>query len=98
MMGIEAARVGQHPHGGALEGFGLEANAGPRPAEPGAKRADAEHRDAAWTVAPDLGPEAPAAPPQLVGRKLIRRRAGPRYEIGDAEPEGQEALLLPGPQ
>src|SRR5689334_9529179 len=68
VVGIEAARVGQHPQGGPLEQLILEAHAGAGPSEPDPVRAEAQHGDAAWTVPPHLGPQPAAAPPELLGR------------------------------
>jgi hypothetical protein len=89
-MGVEPARVGNHPECGAGEVLGLPARRRSRAAEGRAVRRDAEHRDHPGPVGGHEGLEPGRALDQLPRGELVGPGRGPADEVGDADPSAYQ--------
>src|ERR1035438_110105 len=93
---VQPAGVGQHPHAGAAEGLVLRSHTGAGAAKRRPVGGDADDRQPAGTQPPDLGGQLAAAFAQLVRAQLVRAGGGAGDDVGDAEPDVQQLLLLIG--
>jgi hypothetical protein len=98
MVGIEAARIGQHPHSGCSERLRLEPNGRARPIERDAIGTNANYGDTPGTQTANLPGESQSARAQLIVRELRGCSCRARYEVGDADSSLEQELLFPRPE
>ena len=93
-MGIQAARVGQHPHQCISHSLRLETDLGFRPVEGDSIRADAQHRDRGGPIFFHLHFERPAPGPELLAAEVGRPKSGPMHQVGNPVAESQQLMLF----
>ena len=93
---VEPARVRQHPDPGGTDHRLLRPDPGLRRAEGGAVRRDADHREPPGLQGQHLLAQYDAPVDHLGGRQLVGSRGGPRRDVGDAQSEVEELVLLVG--
>src|ERR1035438_5571455 len=81
---------------GSAEGLVLRSHTGAGAAKRRPVGGDADDRQPAGTQPPDLGGQLAAAFAQLVRAQLVRAGGGAGDDVGDAEPDVQQLLLLIG--
>src|SRR2546421_258724 len=95
---VEPAGVGQHPYPGLPDGPVLRAHRRVAAAERRPVGGDPHDREPAWLQSGDLFVQYGSALDELLGAELVRAGGGARDDVGDAEPEGEQLLLLIGPE
>ena len=96
MVGVQTARVGQHPECGWAKRFPLATCHCSGPTERRSIGADPEHGDCPWPIPTRFSLESSPPRPQFLLSKLYRacRRSGD--QVRDSEPVLQQASLFPG--
>ena len=97
-MRVETAGVGQHPYLGVPDGRVLRAHRRVAVAERRPVGGDPHDREPAWLQSRDLFVQYGSALDELLGAELVRAGGGARDDVGDAEPEAEQLLLLVGPE
>ena len=97
-MSVEPARIGQHPQPGVPGGELLRSQAGPRPAERRPVGGDADHRQPPRAQPRGLGQQRRAAVAQFLRGELVGPGGGAVDDVGDAQAQAEQLLLLVGPQ
>ena len=92
-MGVQAARIGQHPEARFPDGFRLKSERGFRLGERRPVSADAEHGEKPGSVASYFGLQLPAAFDVLRGRQFGGRGGRALDDVGDAVAAREQGLL-----
>src|SRR3989442_1168100 len=95
MMSIQAAWIGEHPHGGVSEGVALPPHRCFRLLESSPVSADSEHRDEPRRIPFHFGEKPAPAGDELSGTQLVGARGRACDQIGYAAAVLQELALLP---
>src|SRR5215475_559997 len=98
VMRVETARIGQDPQPGLPHGLVLRAHRRVAAAERRAVRGDPNDREPAGLEPGDLRAQDAGARQELLGTKLVRSGSGTGDDVGDAEPEAKQLLLLIRPE
>src|SRR3984885_1040533 len=97
-MGVEATWVRQHPQSGGARGPGLGPKSGAGLPESRPVGGDADDRQPPRAEALGLLQQLAAALAQFIIGELVGARGGPGDDVGDAESQAEQLLLLVGPQ
>src|SRR5215813_1941980 len=97
-VGVQTAGVGEHPYPGVPDGPVLRAHRRVAVAERRPVGGDPHDREPAWLQSRDLLVQYVGTLDELLGAELVRAGGGAGDDVGDAEPEPEQLLLLVGPE
>ena len=96
MVGIQTARIGQHPESALSDALGLRPDTRPGPLEGKSIGTDSHHCNPRWPVAANLTLQPETAAAEFSRSKLRRRSSTPCHQVGNAELQLEQNALLPG--
>src|SRR5262249_18268870 len=95
---VETAGIGQHPHPGPANDLVLRAHRRVAAAERRGARGAPRRREPPGRARGDLRLQGAGARQELLGTELVRPGGGTSDDVGDAEPEAEQPLLLIRPE